>query len=386
MTPPLITVTLNNGGTITEIADKVLIGARITQGADDLWDQPDPPTLSMIVLDETGLMRDLFAFTTHVTVTADATTRFVGTVTDIEVTWEDDLGWVLQVIGVGPKTAARTLLLDPRPSETAAARIQAAWTAAGLPIYDVDTTASVTLLATTQPATVSALTAEAAHADIGLIAERRDGSMWYRGRNSIAASQLAKAVLPADGVFPDSRWVKSIGDLSSRVLCRYGTGDPQQTATAEDTNLTALLGRVAETVHAENYTDAGEAQTIATEVLSRRAAPGWRTTSLRVDLALDAYNNTRTQNVLDLEGGDVVWVTGAPATTPAGTSETYVLLGWDETLDGNDYVIDMRVVEYALLRDPARWGNVTMSWATAGSAPVGSYFFTPPTLAPGVGA
>ena len=384
MTAPLVTVTLDNGGTITEIADKVLIGATITQGADDLWDQPDPPTLSMIVLDETGLMRDLFAFTTRITVTADAETRFVGTVTDIEVTWGDDLGWVLQVIGVGPKTAARTLLIDPRPSETAAARIQAAWTAAGLPIYAVDATGSVTLLATTEPATVSALTAEAAHADIGLIAERRDGSMWYRGRDTVAASQLVKAVLPADGVFPDSRWVKSIGDLSSRVSCKWG--DPAATETVEDTALTALLGRVVDLVHAETYAVQAEAAAIAQEVLDRRSAPSWRTSSLRVDLALPAYDAARTGNVLGLETGDVVWVTGAPNTTPAGTSETYVVLGWDETLDGLDYVVDLRVVEYAILRDTARWGNVGMTWANAGSTPVGSYVFTPPTLAPGVAA
>ena len=125
---------------------------------------------------------------------------------------------------------------------------------------------------------------------------------------------------------------------------------------------------------------------MAIEVLARRSAPSWRTTSLRVDLALDPYDATRTQNVLDLEAGDVVWVTGAPPTTPAGTSETYVLLGWDETLDGLDYVVDMRVVEYGIVRDQARWGNVAMSWQNAGSTPVGSYAFTPPTLAPGVAA
>lgn len=384
MTAPIVTVTIDNGGTVTEIADKVLIGARITQGSDGLWDQPDPATLSMTVLDETGLLRDQFTFTTALTVTANSTTRFVGTVTDIEVTWEDDLGWVLQVIGVGPKVAARTLLLDPRPQETAAARIEAAWTAAGLTIHDIDTTGSVTLLPTTQPATVSALADEAASTDLGLITERRDGTMWYRGRDTIAASQLVKAVLPADGVFPDSRWVKSIGDLSSRVLCRYGTNDPQDTETAEDTALTALLGRVAETVHTEILANQADAATIAAEVLARRSDPSWRTRGLRVDLALDPYNETRTQNVLDLEVGDVVWVTGAPATTPAGTSETYVLLGWDETLDGLDYVIDMRVVEYEVIREQARWGNVAMSWANAGSTPVGSYSYTPPTLPPGV--
>ena len=384
MTAPTVIVAVDNQGAYAEITDSVLVGATITQGADGLWDQADPATLSMTVLDPLGVMRDEFTFTTRLTVTADGTTRFVGTVTDVEATYDDDLGWVVRVIGVGPKVAARTLLIDPRPSETAAARIEAAWVAAGLTIHDVDHAGSVTLLPVSEPATVSVLANDAANADLGLIAERRDGSMWYRGRDTIAASQLVKAVLPAAGVFPDAAWVKSIGGLSSRVSCKWG--DPAATETVEDTALTELLGRVVELVHAETYSVQAEAAAIAQDVLDRRSVSPWRTSSLRVDLALPAYDAARTGNVLGLETGDVVWVTGAPNTTPAGTSETYIVLGWDETLDGLDYVVDLRVVEYAILREPARWGNVGMTWADAGSTPVGSYAFSPPTLAPGVAA
>ena len=380
--PVTVTATVPTGTVALE--DHVLIGATITMGADGLWDDPDPATLSMEIMDPTGTWRQQLAFTSTITVTTAGTTRFTGTITDMRVTWENGVGWVLGVICVGPKVAARTLLVESRPQETAAERVAAVWATAGLTVHDVDYTGSVAVLPATQPATVSTMAKEAAHADLGLIANRRDGSLWYRGRDAIAASQLVKAVLPADGVFPDSQWVKSIGEMSTRVICGYGTASPQDTVAVTDLDLEVELGRVAEYVHSGAYVDNATATAIATEALSRRAAPAWRTTALHIDLALPAYNAGRTADVLALESGDVVWVTGAPAATPAGTSETYVVLGWSETLDGARHELNLRVVEDELLRDTARWGNVAMTWFAAGATPIGDYNYTPPTLDPGI--
>ncbi len=379
--PVTVTATTPNVGA-WDIADDTLVGARITHGGDDMFTPPDPSTASFTMLDPSGVWRNRFTFATRVEFTVAGATRFVGTVTDLKVTW--DGAWVLDVIAVGLKIAARTLIVDPRPAETAAGRIDTAWTAAGLPVYDVDATDTVDVLATTEPGTVSDITNAAAVADLGFISQRRDGAMWYRSRATVAASQLVKAVLPADGVFPASVWVRSIGDLATRVVCGHGTNSPQDYVMATDPVLEAELGRVQERAHSGLYATEADAQMIAAEVLDRMKAPAWRTEALDIDLALAAYDAGRTADVLALEVADVVWVTGAPASTPAGDEETYVVLGWDETLDGTNHELSLRVVEYALLRESARWGNVAMSWATAGATPVGDYRFTPPTLAPGV--
>jgi len=376
------------GGSPVELRDDTLVGASITQGSSGLLEAVEPATLSLTILDPDGAWRNTIGFTTRLEVAiggspgSGAQTRFIGTVTDMRVTY--DAAWLLSVIAVGPKMASRTILVDPRPQETAAARIEAVWNAAGLAIYAVDPAGSVTLLPTTAPATASDLTRDAAHADLGLIAERRDGSMWYRARNTIAASQLVKAVLPSEGIYPDSEWVKSLQDLATRVVCGWGTAEPQATTSATNTALETDLGRVQERAHSAIYSLESEATTAAGELLGRLNGETWLTETLHIDLALPEYDAARTQNVLDLEVGDVVWVTGAPQATPAGDEETYVVLGWGENLDGDRHQFNLVVVEYGLLKDTARWGNVAMSWATAGTTPVGSYRFTPPTLAPGV--
>ena len=379
----VVTLTIP-GEAPVDIAGDTLVGASIDHGGDGLWDQADPSTASWTMLDPDGTWQRAIGFTTHAVFTVNGVTRFTGTVTDMRVTHDDGDGWLLDLVAVGPKTAARTFIIPARNQETAAARVEAAWTAAGMTIHAVDTTDSVALLPTTSPATVSEVTDTAAHADLGFITQRRDGAMWYRSRATVAASQLVKAVLPADGVLAESEWVRSIGEMSTRVLCGWGTAEPQDPVTAIDTAMETELGRVLENAHADIYATQLEAQTIAETVLARRAAPGWRTAALSIDLALPDYVPGRTDDVLSLEVADVVWVTGAPASTPAGTSETYVVMGWVETLDGTNHRLELRVAEYGLVRDTARWGNVSMSWATAGTTPVGEYRFSPPTLGPGV--
>lgn len=366
------------------VEDITLVGATITHGSDDLWQAPDPSTASFTMLDPSGEWRPRLGFTTRVTLEVDGRTRFVGTITDLRATWDGE--WVLDVIAVGLKVASRTRLVDPRPLETAAARIAGVWAEVGMTVHAVDPAGSVTLLPITGYQTASDITNAAASADLGYITQRRDGSMWYRGRDTIAASQLVRAVLPAGGVFPSSAWVKSIGDLATRVVCGYGTAEPQEIVMVSDEGLELDLGRWQEKAHSSLYSTRADALAVAEEVLERMHAPSWRTESLDLDLALPAYDATRTRNVLDLEVGDVVWVTGAPASTPAGVEETYVVLGWDETLDGTAHGIALRVVEYALLRESARWGNVAMSWQTAGDTAVGAYRFSPPTLDAGVAA
>lgn len=381
----LASVTVDTPGVGSwDIAGITLVGATITHGSDDLWDFPDPSSLSMTVLDDSGMWRKRLTFTTRVTVTVANSIRFVGTITDLKVRY--DGAWVLDVIAVGLKVAARTRLVAPRPAETAAERIAAVWAEVGMTVHAVDPVGSVSLLATLEAATASDVTHAAAAADLGYVTQRRDGSMWYRSRDVVAASQLVKAVIPADGVFPSSSWVKSIGALATRVVNGYGTADPQETVSVSDADLEADLGRWQEKAHSSIYADATGAGAIAVEVLDRMKDPSWRTDGLEIDLALEAYTLERTGNVLGLEVGDLVWVTGAPAGTPAGSEETYVVLGWDEMLDGTSHVISFRVVEYSIVREGARWGNVSISWKAAGSTPVGDYRFSPPTLAPGVAA
>ena len=379
------TVSIDTPGVGTwAVEDVTLVGAHITHGSDDLWDLPDPSTASFTLLDPQGVWRTRLGFTTRVTFTTVGTIRFTGTVTDLKVSW--DGAWVLDVIAVAPKVATRTTLVGPRPQETAADRIQACWTAAGLTIHGVDTNGSVALLPTEDTASASELVDAAASADLGLLSPRRDGALWYRGRATIAASPLVRAVLPAAGIYPSTEWVRLIGDLSTRVRCGYGTNQPQDVAEAVDAALETTLGRTQTTAYADNYATQADAALIAAEVLGRRTDPAWRTSRLDVDLALDAYDVTRTGNVLDLEVGDLVWVQGAPAATPAGTEEVYVVLGWDESLDGTHHGLSLRVVEYAVVRDRAMWGTVAMSWAAAGSTPVGQYAYGPPALDAGVAA
>jgi hypothetical protein len=381
----VVTIT-PDGQTPVAIQDDVLVGATIHHGQGDLWDTADPSTLSLTVLDPTGSMRSLFDFTTRVAITVTGQVRFTGWVADMRATY-DSPGWVLDVIAVNRWTALRTTVVPARPRETAADRILAVALEAGL-TEDllVDPVESVTLLAVADAATPYDLAASAAAHDLGLLAPTRAGGIRYHGRERLAASQLVKAVLPASGVFVDAVWTRAVGDLSTTVVAQYGTDNPQAFVAADDVALRDALGRADVYLIGDQYATQADAREAVDTALPRRTARMWHTETLTVDLAFPAFDPARTGNVLALEVGDVVWVTGAPAQSPAGETETYVVLGWTETLDGTSHTLDLAVAEYDLIRERARWGNVAMSWQNAGQAPVGSYAFTPPTLAPGVGA
>ena len=115
------------GGSPVELRDDTLVGASITQGSAGLLEAVEPATLSLTILDPDGAWRNLIGFTTRLEVAIGGSpgswtnpqTRFVGTVTDMRVTYDE--AWLLSVIAVGPKMASRTILVDPRPQETAAA-------------------------------------------------------------------------------------------------------------------------------------------------------------------------------------------------------------------------------------------------------------------------
>jgi hypothetical protein len=378
---PVVTLTTATRAAL-DLADVTLVGASITHGAADLWTVPDPSTATFTVLDPDGSLRGQVDFGTTVTMTTAGEIRFTGEVTDMRTEWGDE-GWQLALICVGSKVRTSGFLVAPRPAETAADRIAAVWAMTGVTVHAVDGYRSVTLKATTDNIEAGTLTADAAIADLGLIQQRRDGAMWYRGRSTVAATATIRAVLPASGVFLDSTWVRAIGDTATRVRCGFGDNNPPTVAEVINGELEGRLGRAITRNHSDAYNGMLDADLIATEALDRLTDPVWRTDGLNIDLALPAYSDARTGDVLSLDIGDLVLVSGAPGGSPPSTNPAYLILGWDETLDGDGHRLNLNVVEFAVVQEVARWGNTSAPWESIGTA-IQDYVYAPPNTPPGV--
>jgi hypothetical protein len=76
-------------------------------------------------------------------------------------------------------------------------------------------------------------------------------------------------------------------------------------------------------------------------------------------------------------------VSGAPGGSPPSTNPAYLILGWDETLDGDGHRLNLNVVEFAVVQEVARWGNTQAPWESITTA-IQDYVYAPPNVPPGV--
>jgi hypothetical protein len=304
-----------------------------------------------------------------------ASIRFGGRITDVNAGWNeageqtpDMVG--TQVIAVAPLAdLGRRIVGDaPFPQEIDGARVARVMSLAGVtldPLFsDPGTVQIVPRDVDTQPALeVAQATAESAG---GLVWHTRSGEIRYADAVHRRGIQPSLA-LDACDLLVSPNWRRSTEGLLNRVSIGYGvTPDEgeQPRYIADRPESVVKYGRY-ELSTATELALAADAAAMGDLLLTRNSAPVWVLSDLPVavkDLDLD-----QTINLLALDVGSLVDVTGLPTAGTVPTSAALWVEGWDETLRWGDHEITLTVSGFCRTAPAPRWNDVdpAMTWDTA---------------------
>jgi hypothetical protein len=348
----------------------------IVHGRGDTDSQPDA---SSATLELTTNAVDLLPPGVDVgaTVTVDTTTaagtvrRFVGSVTDLALGWDDagadtpDAG-VGQLVAVGPLAALgrRVVGDEPWPQELDGARVARVMAAAGAPLDPFTSDpGTVELLPRDIDSKAALETAqEAAVNGSGVLWQTRDGQVRYADaahRRGI----LMSLTLDACDLLVTPTWRRTTEGLVNQVSVGYGVAPPeggeQPRFTEEAPQSVARWGRYGYSTATE-LAALADAQEIGRLLLARNSQPVWVMAALPVDVAgLDA---TRYEALLALDMHSLLTLTGLPSLGTAPTSSQMWVEGWKETLAYGVHELELVVSGYCRTAPPVRWDDVDPAW------------------------
>lgn len=295
-------------------------------------------------------------------ITTAARTRFVGRVTDTDVTPGARITGPPRygLVAAGVRARLEVKVGDvPWPAELDGARATAILTAAAARLPELTVTAgspgTVTVFARdvdAQPA--SGLLDELAESTGGELLELRNGSVTWRdaaSRTNVAAA----LTLDAGNVLAGTSWSQRLAGLVTDLELGYSAADPQPAVRVVDT---AAEGRVGafEARQRSQLADEAAAQSRAVDVVGRRSRPRWRIESLGVD-ALHTLPVPTAAALLEADVAVLVALTGFPAVGPFTQARLW-LEGWTETLTRDGYRFELDVTDYAATATAPRWADV----------------------------
>jgi hypothetical protein len=357
----------------------------ITQGRADTTEQPAAATATIDVdLTDTMLPAGVeIGSTVHVTTTigtGSPVDRFVGTLTDITLGW-DDAGPATPDTGIGQLIATATLADlgrrvvgdTPWPQEIDGDRVTRILALAGMPAdpTNVDP-GTVTLL----PRDVDATDALSLAGDVAL----SSGGVLWQDRAGVVryADAMHRRNLPvtldldACQLLVTPSWSRTTQGLINDVSIAYGLpppeGSEQPTYRAQSDTSIARYGRYGYSLTTQ-LAALADAAAMAGLLLARNASPVWVMAALPVDVKGLSDGDTVTLLTVDMH--DLISLTGLPAI--ADTAPTSALLwveGWTETLGWDAHDLELTVSGYCRTVPPPRWDDIpaATTWDTVAPA------------------
>jgi hypothetical protein len=306
--------------------------------------------------------------------------RFVGRVTDVDVTWEigrgpygaaPDVVPRGQVIAAGPLAATgRRYIGDvPWPQESDGARAARILAAAAVTVGEVDPGTVQLLARDVDRKAALDLLHETAVDGGGILWESADGLLNYADAEHRRNTPPA-VTLDACDVLMAPRWSKTAAGLVNDVALAYGVapdGGEQPVTTSTNAESIATFGRYAYTA-TTGLAALADAQARAGILTVRGGDPAWNVTDLPLDLSiLDA---ARTTTILGLEIHDLLQLTGQPAGTPSpGAVNSLWIEGWTERLTYGGHELTFSVSAYCRTVPAPRWNDMAPSttWDNVGT-------------------
>lgn len=354
----------------------------IAHGRTDTTEQPAAATATIdLDLENTGLpaVVEVGAVVTVTTkIAATTVTRFVGTLTDVALGW-DDAGPDTPNAGIGQLIATATLadlgrrvIGDvPWPQENDGARITRILTAAGYPAAPANVDpGQVALLARDVDSTDALQLAQDTAATAGgLLWQTRAGLVSYADALHRKNLPVTLALDSCD-IEVTPTWAKTLQGLINKVSIGYGV--PAQGASDQPRYVASSPASIARygTYDYSLTTDLAaqaDAAALAGLLLARNSRPVWVMTALPI--YVKDLTDADTLTLLGFEVHSLLSLTGLPAIA-AGTPTTALLWveGWSETLAAGVHDLELVVSGYCRTVPPPVWDDVTatITWDTWG--------------------
>jgi hypothetical protein len=253
----------------------VFLPLTITHGRSNLMNQPDPPSLSMVVRGRVTWQRN-----DPITVTVGGYSRFSGFVSALTTGYKGQV-FVTKIEGVGwlAKAGAVKPSIPPRPIENDVARVSAyldVFAAAfGQWQYAITGTATNQLIAQDVDGghTVLDLVHEVCESTGALFWQSRDGAVVY-GTANHRVGEKSDLFLDNCDVVDGIEWVKNASMMVNRVKIKYGSSDPRAEHIDQDT--LSITQEGPKEVSIDSLLDSvNDATLLANLILYRRTQPYW---------------------------------------------------------------------------------------------------------------
>jgi hypothetical protein len=349
----------------------------INHGRDDSTAQPEASsaTLELSGINYWAPLPDSVEIGAAVEVTTSTSTptpsvRFVGTVTDLLLGWEDagadtpdaGVGKIVAVSSLGD--LGRRVVGDvPWPQELDGARVSRVMAAAGVTLDPL----------TSDPGTVQVLARDVDSASALDVAQETavsaGGVLWQTKAGEIryADSDHRRGIFPflaldACDLLVSPTWRRNLDGLINSVSIGYGVAvgggeQPRWTGTAAGSIATWGTYAYATTT---TLAELADAQAMGTALLARNSEPVWVMAALPVDTeGLDVYRYDR---LLELDMHSLLTLSGLPAIGTAPVTANLWVEGWKETLTWGGHEMDVVVSGYARSAAPATWDDMAAAW------------------------
>lgn len=298
--------------------------------------------------------------------------RFLGRVTDLSLAW-DDAGTETPNTGIG-QLVATGLLADlgrrvvgtaDYPQELDGARVSAVFTDSGLPFepIDVDPGTVEIVAREANPSEALGVAHEAAESAGGMVWQTRAGAIAYADSEHRRGAVVG-LTLDACDMLVTPQWRRDLSGLVNEVTVGFGTAD--ENYTAESASSLAKWGPYARTYDTELAEEA-DATAMGNLLLLRNSSPVWVLSAIPVDvpsLTAEGYGD-----LLGLDVGSLIELTGLPAIGTAPTSMAAWVEGWSERWAYGVHEVELVVSDYCRTAPPVEWDEVdtTTTWDSYGT-------------------
>lgn len=371
------------GGSAVDVSCWVL-SVDIADGRDDPGSQPDAATATLQVIARPSLgalpaALEIGSALVVTTTAGAAHSRFVGTISDLALGWED-AGAATPDAGVGQVIAAGVLAgLGFRsvgdaawPAELDGARVSRVMAAAGVTLSPATSDPGTVQIIARDPETVPALEAaqSVAQSATGVVWSTRAGEVRYADSEHRRNTPVALS-LDACDIEVTPTWRRSTEGLVNEVSIGYGTApaggeQPRYVATAPAS--VGVYGRRGYSIVTE-LAALGDAQAVGGLLLARNSSPVWVMADLPVNVA--ALTTAQYTALLGLEVHSLVQLTGLPALGGAPTQANLWVEGRAEHLEYGLHEITLVVSGYCRTAPAPRWDDVDPSYTWDTMQPAG---------------
>lgn len=201
----------------------------------------------------------------------------------------------------------------------------------------------------------------------GQLVERRNGDLaWHDAEHR--RNLATRAELSAGTVLRGMSWSTSKAGLTNDLELSYGTapeGSDKPSVRVVDNASRSVVGRGPYEAKLDTrLATETDALDRARLIVGRRSEPWWQVPALRLNVMRTPELRAQLVQLLGVEHGDVVRVTGMPSTLPL-TTDRLAVEGYTETVTPTDWQLQLVVADLGLAGAPIRWDDLPadLTWA-----------------------